>query len=290
MEHRSHKGTIEIRAADDGSPIIAGYAAVFNRDSSDLGFIEQVDPRAFDKTLREADVRGLGNHQADWLLGRSKAGTLRLAADSVGLRYEIDVNVNDPDGLRALEKVKRGDMDGSSFSFQTIRDEWNWDMTPPQRRLLEVALVDVGPVTYPAYPDATASARALDPIAAKVGRPVDELVAAMKTGEIRSLLNPKETAVPDEAVAPVEAHQDEIETRAGARLSASSMTKIHDAMNALRELLGGDDDGDDDENLVDQALEMDSADPVAGGRAAVTDIEVAMRMRELQLRADDLAA
>lgn len=189
MESRHHKGTVEIRANADGDPVIFGYFAVFNRDSADMGFIEQVDPKAFDKTVKEADVRGLGNHDVNWLLGRAKSETLRLGIDSTGGWYEIDVNEADPDGQRALQKVKRGDWDGSSFSFKTIRDEWNWDANPPQRRLLEVGLIDVGPVTFPAYPDATAAARALEPIAAKVGRPVDELVTAMARGEIRSLLD-----------------------------------------------------------------------------------------------------
>lgn len=190
MENRSHKGTVEVRQSADGTPIIAGYAAVFNRDSSDMGFVEQVDPAAFNRTLKQADVRGLGNHDVNWLLGRVKSGTCRLTVDDTGLRYEIDVNVNDPDGVRALEKVKRGDWDGSSFSFNTIQDQWDWSTSPPQRRLLEVALIDVGPVTFPAYPDATAASRALEPVARKHGRPVDELVAALKTGEIRSLLEP----------------------------------------------------------------------------------------------------
>lgn len=192
MEQRSHKGTVELRSAPDGSPVIFGYAAVFNRDSENMGFIEQVDPRAFDKTVKEADVRALGNHDVDWLLGRSKSGTLRLFVDSVGLGYEIDINQNDPDGQRAIEKVKRGDLDGSSFTFATIQDQWNWETSPPQRRLLEVALSDVGPVVFPAYPDATAASRALDPIARRLGRPVDELVDAMSRGEIRSLLQSKE--------------------------------------------------------------------------------------------------
>ncbi len=141
--------------------MIVGYGAVFGSWSEDLGgFIEQIDPRAFTKTLLEADVRALVNHDVDQLLGRTKAGTLRLSADARGLLYEIDVNADDPDAQSALAKVSRGDLDGSSFSFECIRDEWNFDASPAERTLFECRLVDVGPVTFPAYPDATANARA----------------------------------------------------------------------------------------------------------------------------------
>lgn len=202
-ETRAFKKGVEVRDGADG-PVIFGYAAVFNSESEDMGFVEQVDPGAFTKTLQEADVRALFNHDSNWLLGRSRAGTLRLSVDRNGLLYEIDVNQSDPDGMRALAKIRRGDCDGSSFTFQTVRDEWNWETSPPQRRLLEVSLVDVGPVTYPAYPDATAAARALEPVASRVGRPVDELVSALKAGEIRSLLKEKSTMTTSRAVPAVE--------------------------------------------------------------------------------------
>lgn len=197
MEQRSYSEPVEIRRSDSGSPVIRGYFAVFNSDSRKMGggagFVEQVDPGAFNKTIQEADVRGLGNHQADWLLGRTKAGTMRVGVDSRGGWYEIDINEKDPDGQRALAKVERGDWDGSSFTFVSKRDEWNWDTKPAQRRLLEVGLIDVGPVTFPAYPDATVARRALEPLAERFKRPVDELVGALERGEMRSVLDGERT-------------------------------------------------------------------------------------------------
>ncbi len=252
MEQRSNKHDVEVRASDTpGSSVISGYAAVFNRDSSDMGFIEQVDPSAFNRTLNVADVRALGNHDPNWLLGRSKSGTLRLSTDGTGLRYEIDVNPADPDGQRAIEKIRRGDMDGSSFSFQTIRDEWNWEATPPQRRLLEVALLDIGPVCFPAYPDATSAMRsALEPIAKRCGRDVSELVMAVQSGEIRSLLEPP-PAVEEPAPEIVE-EPPPAEARVGKMLSAKTHGMIMAAFNSLRDLL-------------DTALEDElSGDPDAG--------------------------
>jgi hypothetical protein len=142
---------------DPSSPKISGYAAVFNSRSEDMGFVEIVDPHAFDGTLT-ADVRALWNHNSDAVLGRTKSGTLRLSVDAKGLKYEIDP----PDTQAArdlMTSMKRGDVDSSSFGFITNDDKWDYTTTPVTRTLLNVSLMDVSPVTYPAYRSATSEAR-----------------------------------------------------------------------------------------------------------------------------------
>ncbi len=145
-----------------GSPKIRGYAAVFNSDSENLGgFIERVDPHAFDDTLNE-DVRALWNHDPNTVLGRTASGTLRLSVDSKGLAYEIDP----PDTQAArdlMTLMQRGDVNQSSFGFYCLDDQWDYASKPAVRTVLKASLVDVSPVTYPAYPDATSEARALFP-------------------------------------------------------------------------------------------------------------------------------
>jgi len=191
MESREFKGGCEIRTGAAGKPMIAGYGALFNVWSPDLGgFREQIDPHTFDKTIREADIRALANHNKDWLLGRTGNGTMRLGTDSRGMEYEIDVNMSDPDGQRALAKVERGDWDGASFSFRTIRDDWNFRSAPRERRLLEVALADVGPVTFPAYPDTSSVARgAARSLADALGMEYRDVETALTVGGLDSLFD-----------------------------------------------------------------------------------------------------
>jgi uncharacterized protein len=149
-------------ANDDGKKI-RGHLAVFNSLSEDLGgFREIVAPGAFKKTLKEADIRGLFNHDANYVLGRNKSGTLRMKEDKVGLDVEIDP----PDTQWARDliiSIDRGDIDQGSFAFRTIKDSWNMsDEKNPIRTLEEVALRDVSIVTYPAYPETDAGIREND--------------------------------------------------------------------------------------------------------------------------------
>lgn len=154
---------IEVRVEEDaeGRAHIRGYGAVFNQWSEDLGFFtEIIEPGAFSKTLQEADVRSLWNHDVNYVLGRNRAETLRLFEDERGLGY--DVVPPDTQWARdLLVSIRRGDVNQSSFGFETIRDVWGQEEDGRvTRRLIEVRLFDVGPVTFPAYPQTSAEARA----------------------------------------------------------------------------------------------------------------------------------
>lgn len=161
---RRISGTIELRDGPSGSPMLVGYGAVFNQLSDDLGgFRELIEPGAFTKTLNDgADVRALFNHDPNLVLGRARAGTLRLREDERGLAYEIDV----PDtqyGRDLVTSMKRGDITQSSFAFRPLRWLWEIDEASDTRvwRQQEVALYDVSPVTYPAYPQTSSAVRSI---------------------------------------------------------------------------------------------------------------------------------
>lgn len=156
----------ELRVEDvDGKPQVVGYAAVFNEETEIMRrFREKVRPGAFAKTIVESDVRGLFNHDPNYVLGRNRSGTMRLEETSHGLQYRIQAPSSDLIHDLVLEPMRRGDISGSSFSFDVIRQEMSETADGDDvRELVEVRLWDVGPVTFPAYPGTDAEVRsALD--------------------------------------------------------------------------------------------------------------------------------
>lgn len=152
----------EIQFQPEGKKIV-GYAAKFMNRSQDLGgFIEQIDPQAFTRTLSEgADVRALIDHNPSLILGRTVSGTLRLETDSTGLLVEI----TPPDTTYARDlmvSLERGDVTQMSFAFVTKQDTWAKEGTTNIRTLLDVDLHDVSAVTYPAYLDTEVGLRSLN--------------------------------------------------------------------------------------------------------------------------------
>lgn len=138
---------VDVADLDTRGRSVVGYAAVYGATSGDLGgFREQIAPGAFAGVLADADVRCLLNHDANVVLGRTKSGTLRLADDERGLRFEVDLPESRSD-LR--EAVARGDLDGASFRFQVGEEEWDGDLRTVKT---VAALHDVTLATYPAYP------------------------------------------------------------------------------------------------------------------------------------------
>lgn len=148
---------LELRAdGDNGAPTVEGYAAVFNSLSEPLfdwnmgKFREKVAPGAFAKTLREQNIPLLVEH-ADLPLATTRAGTLQLSEDDHGLRFRSVLDPTDPDVMRLIPKMRRGDMNKCSFGFVTVRDSWDSAAKLRVCTLQEVKLFDVSIVANPAY-------------------------------------------------------------------------------------------------------------------------------------------
>lgn len=158
----------ELRATADGSGVkLEGYASVFNQRSEEIwpGFLEEVVPGAFKKTLQESDVRSLWNHDANFVLGRVKSGTLALSEDARGLAVMIDPPDTQLVRDMCITPMRRGDVDQMSFGFETIRDDWKEEGSTIIRKLLEVRLIEVSPCTIPAYPGTSISPRCAERVA-----------------------------------------------------------------------------------------------------------------------------
>jgi uncharacterized protein len=155
--------TTELRVEPkDNQPHIVGYAAVFNSRSNDLGgFREFISPGAFARTLKDQpDVRALYDHNSGAVLGRTKAGTMTLGEDQRGLFCDI----TPPDtetGRSVVESIRRGDIDGMSFGFCTVSDNWGTEDGMPLRELVDLDLIEVSCVAFPAYPDTAVAVRSL---------------------------------------------------------------------------------------------------------------------------------
>ncbi|MFZ9959610.1 MAG: HK97 family phage prohead protease [Candidatus Limnocylindrus sp.] len=157
----------EVRAASDDTLTVSGYAAMFD-DITDLGYFkERIARGAFDGVM-EDDVRLLINHTGV-PLARTTNGTLDLEVDETGLRYTARL-ADTTEGRDLYKLIKRGDISQSSFAF-TIADE-DYDRKANLRTITKMgSLLDVSPVTYPAYPTTTVAAR----MKAAQPDPVDEV-------------------------------------------------------------------------------------------------------------------
>ena len=184
---------IEVRSRD--ARTIGGYAAVFNKRSVNLGgFHETLDPRVFNKSRADGfpGVICRFNHSDDMVLGTTRAGTCSVDVDGTGLQYEVDVPQCRSD---VYELTERGDIAHSSFAFQSYEDEWSKDSDGyPVRMVLSARLMDVAPVTNPAYPDATVGVRslagpALRSLARHMDASIEDVMDRAQRDELRSFFS-----------------------------------------------------------------------------------------------------
>lgn len=153
--------SLDSAAGQPGAPKetgISGYGLVFWNESDPAGtqfelwpgVIERFLPGCCNQTVRDDDVLCLFNHDPSWPLGRTRAGTMQLTTDAFGLRYQTRLPCS-PVGQTVAEAIVRRDVTGSSVGMdvleRTIREEGDVVI----REITRIRLLDVGPVTFPAY-------------------------------------------------------------------------------------------------------------------------------------------
>ncbi len=176
----------ELRAEVSGNRL-AGHAAVFDVLADLPQHYEALARTAFDEALKgDPDVKALFNHNPSELLGSTRGKTLRLATDSTGLQFELDLP-DTPDGHKVRTLVERGDLSGMSFGFLPGESEWSRARDGRQIRTHTSVkrLLDVSPVSYPAYDGTEVHLRAVQfaaPVLSARSRMVRLRAAALLKG------------------------------------------------------------------------------------------------------------
>ena len=209
FETRVFTNEFEVREDANGMTL-TGYAARFNQPSEPLPFIETIQPGAFRNSLKSRnDIKLLWNHNSDMVLGSTRAGTLTLNEDELGLRV-IATLPDNTWGRDAKVSIQRGDVTGFSFGFTVPSggDSWNADGT--QRTLKSIRLLEVSTgVAFPAYPstNGTAQVRGLDKVAERTGVDADLLADALLKIEDGQTITTEEAEIVSRVIsdlAPVE--------------------------------------------------------------------------------------
>lgn len=160
MQKNTEYRSYQIRALGDESRTIEGFIP-YNSLSQDMGFFEQILPGAFAKSLAESkDIRALYSHDDSKLLARTKNGSLVFTDGPDGLRFQFDAPET-TDGNDVLNMVRSSLIDGCSFGFSTITDNWHLLNGQEVRDLVEVRLFEVSLVGTPAYEQSRVSMRSL---------------------------------------------------------------------------------------------------------------------------------
>ena len=156
--------TFETRASDDGFTL-EGYGAVFDSptriDSWEGTFDEVIAKGAFAKTLKERTPVVQFDHGHDIATGSVPiAAVQEIREDSKGLFVSARMFDN-PRVEPIRQAIAGGAIDGMSFRFRVVREEWDDSADIAVRTIKEVELFELGPVVFPAYDATSVGVRSL---------------------------------------------------------------------------------------------------------------------------------
>jgi Escherichia/Staphylococcus phage prohead protease len=155
--------SFELRAADGVDFVLEGTAVSYDCLSQELSdfrgsFRERIMPGAFTRSLKEgADVKCLFNHDQNFLLGRTKSGTLQLQDTPKGLRFRCQLDQNNSTHRDIYASVKRRDLSECSFAFIPTQGGDTYDQVTEngkrfrRRTVTDADLFDCSVVVSPAY-------------------------------------------------------------------------------------------------------------------------------------------
>lgn len=158
---------------ETGGTTMVGHFAVFDQwteiNSTFEGrFLEKIAPGAFTDTFKQRGdrIRVLYDHGADPSIGNKPLGAATvLREDRIGAYYEVPLF--DAGYVNDLKPAIRAGQLGASFRFKVTSEQWNDPAEAtaanperlPERSITGAEVYEFGPVTFPAYPDASAGMR-----------------------------------------------------------------------------------------------------------------------------------
>ncbi len=158
--------SFETRATSEGDGLtLEGYAAVFNSptriDSWEGTFDEVIEQGAFAKTISERTPVMQFDHGHDIATGSVPIAAIEeLRENKLGLF--VRARLHDNARVEPIRQaIASGAIDGMSFRFRVIREEWDETGDIPVRTIREVVLYELGPVVFPAYESTTVGVRSL---------------------------------------------------------------------------------------------------------------------------------
>jgi len=182
--------TQELRAAGtEAKPKIQGYAARYNvKTQLQPGLREVIRPGAFRKTVSaKDDCYACFNHDEQQILGRVRAGTLRLKEDQQGLYFDCDIDLGVSYASDLYRNIQSQAISECSFGFYALNDDYITDPEDPNevlRELKECRVFDVSPVVMPQYSNTSVNARSLAMFPEGVPSELEQRFASARAAEV----------------------------------------------------------------------------------------------------------
>jgi len=169
MRMVDHDTAIETRQDGDGQPHRAiGYGVVYGRETEIFpGLIESVRAGAFEKALADnREIKAFFNHDPSMVLATTRSDpALKITDNKTGVKYDAPIPPTTY-GSDLIVNLERGNVRGSSFSFIVSKqgDVWTEKKGVLYREIIEADLLELGPVTNPAYEQTSAALRSAESV------------------------------------------------------------------------------------------------------------------------------
>jgi HK97 family phage prohead protease len=149
---------LEIRGTGD-SRTVRGLGVPYNRKSEDMGgWREVIAPGAATNSVASNDIALLWQHDQTQPISRVSASRVPLVLEErkTGVWFEQDASAFTE---YQLDKLADGVVHQMSFGFYAEEQEWAEESKPVLRTINQMNLLELSPVTFPAYPSTKVALR-----------------------------------------------------------------------------------------------------------------------------------